>query len=294
MEIDDEVVMELDVVLNSPQELNLLQYPLRPRYRPYGDQGTLLSGTISKDALSLHYSISTNSTNYDRGNSEFKRETQVLTGRTINPLTKYCVGIVRDGVLCLTPLDQLMQVRPDTGYLDAVLDKKHVEDKEETAQIKQEKDSKKLRVFKKKTVKAVVEAAVETNLSCFDMKSIESIECFHCLLPQVKSGGPIKTSENYLNSILPTPLKPTGLRDNLRALPISIAIEELLKRCIVINIEEIQEIFPSEKNIEYWLIQKAFVVDGRWVCKSEIIGDCFGREACVYLLWKNLSVSRAE
>ena len=40
---DDPVVAEFDVCLNGSlkDQLQLLQYPLRPRYRQYGDQGQL-------------------------------------------------------------------------------------------------------------------------------------------------------------------------------------------------------------------------------------------------------------
>ena len=293
MDIDDELVMEVDVVLNSPQPINLLQYPLRPRYRPYGDQGTLLSASLSQDHLDLHYSLSSNTINYDRANAEFKRDTQVLTGTLINPLTKYCVGYFTNGTLSLTPLEKLMQIRPNTNYLDLCLDK-NVEDKEEIAQIKQDKDSKKLRVFKKKEAKTVVQDTVEINLACFDMKSKESTEALHKLLPFESRATEEISAEAYMTSILPTPLKSTGLRDCLRALPISLALEELLKSCVVISLEEVQDIFINEKNLESMLMQKAVAISQRWVCKSEVSGDGTERDVCAYLLWKKGSVCRSE
>ena len=41
---DDPVVAEFEVCLNGAlkDQLMLLQYPLRPRYRKYGDQGDLI------------------------------------------------------------------------------------------------------------------------------------------------------------------------------------------------------------------------------------------------------------
>lgn len=43
-EDDDEVIAEFDVVLAGQMrdDIHLLQYPLRPSYRPYGDQGELV------------------------------------------------------------------------------------------------------------------------------------------------------------------------------------------------------------------------------------------------------------
>ena len=42
-EEDDEVVAEFDICMAGSlrDHLHLLQYPLRPSYRQYGDQGTL-------------------------------------------------------------------------------------------------------------------------------------------------------------------------------------------------------------------------------------------------------------
>jgi hypothetical protein len=44
-ESEDELVAEFDICLAGAlkDSLQLLQYPLRPRFRPYGDQGVLKS-----------------------------------------------------------------------------------------------------------------------------------------------------------------------------------------------------------------------------------------------------------
>ena len=43
MESEDECLMELDVYIDNLQEdLHILQYPLRPADRPYGDHGPLV------------------------------------------------------------------------------------------------------------------------------------------------------------------------------------------------------------------------------------------------------------
>ena len=43
MESEDECLMELDVYIDNQQEdLHILQYPLRPADRPYGDHGPLV------------------------------------------------------------------------------------------------------------------------------------------------------------------------------------------------------------------------------------------------------------
>ena len=224
MDIDDEVVLEVDVVTNTTDPAYLLQYPLRPRYRPYGDQGTLISGTISTESLNLSYSLNSASTNFDRSNTEYKQDTQVLFGKEIKPLTKYCVGYISEGVLSLTPFDKLFQMRPDTSYLDLILDKRQTDDKAEIEQINSENNSKKLRIYKKKEVKPVSNEKIETPLLCYDMKSAESLSLLKTLISSNSSPTTQISTNEYLSSILPTPLKSTGFRNNLSTLPISLAI----------------------------------------------------------------------
>ena len=43
MESEDECLMEMDVYIQPlQQDLHVLQYPLRPADRPYGDHGSLM------------------------------------------------------------------------------------------------------------------------------------------------------------------------------------------------------------------------------------------------------------
>lgn len=294
MDLDDELVAEYDVVINDQQPLYWLQYPLRPRYRPYGDQGTLLSATLSEQSIDMEFSLNTNSTNFDTSNCEYKRDCQKLTGKPIVSLKKYFVGYPSNGALTLTPLEKIMQIRPDTGYLDTVIDKRQIEDKDEIAQLNQEKESKKLRVFKKKEVKEAPKEAKNTKLMCCNMGSIESLAAFKTLtLLQSENLKQIPQCE-YVKSILPTPMKVTGFRDNLRLLAFPLAVEELLIKASVVSTEEVLEIFPNEKNAESVLIQKAVVIENRWVRKSEVLRESLERDVCIYMLWKNGQVERSQ
>lgn len=300
MDIDDEVIAEYDVVLNLPQSLFLLQYPLRPRYRPYGDQGTLVDAVLSDESLVMNYSLDKNSTNFDRSNNEYKLDTQALCGKTINPLAKYCVGTVNNNSLCLTPLEKIFQMRPSTEYVDKVVDSRQTGEKEEIMQLDQERKSRNLRVFKKKDSKfdskakdkekETAEEKKETHLAYFGSETSLTKELF-CSLQT----GPDQSAEllkkDYIATILPTP-KPTGFCEYLKSLPLSSAVDELFKQVNVISTEEILEIFPSEKGIENWVIQKAVVISERWVCKSEIINAKLDRDLCLYLLYKSGSLVR--
>lgn len=295
MEIDDEVVMELDVVTESSDNFYLLQYPLRPRYRPYGDQGTLKSGSLTGETLNLVYTLNTNSLNFDRSNSEFKQENQVLMGKAIIPINKYCIGVIKDGQFNITTLNKIFQVRPDTKHLDAVLDKRQIDDVEELAQLKQEKESKKLRVFKKKEVKESEIEHQTINLTCHDMYSKESKDSLSQLsISNTKKIPEFIPRETYLKQILPQPIANLSFADRIHSLPIILAIEELLKEVNIISTEEASEFFPNEKNIESHLIQKATVIDGRWVRRSEILKEPLSRDLCLFTIRQKGGIVRSE
>lgn len=295
MEIDDEVVMELDVVTESSDNFYLLQYPLRPRYRPYGDQGALKSGSLTGDSLNLVYTLNTNSLNFDRSNSEFKQDNQVLIGKAIIPISKYSIGVIKDGQFNITTLNKIFQVRPDTKHLDAVLDKRQIDDIEELALLKQEKESKKLRVFKKKEVKESEVEHQTINLNCHDMYSKESKDSLTQLsLSNVKKTPDFIARDSYLKQILPQQIPNLSFSDRIRSLPVILGIEELLKEVNIISTEEASEFFPSEKNIESCLIQKATIIDGRWVRRSELLKEPLSRDLCLYTILKKGEVVRSE
>ena len=51
-------------------DLHLLQYPLRPSYRAYGDQGELSKVEVANEgqeveSVRMHYKLATQSQNYD-------------------------------------------------------------------------------------------------------------------------------------------------------------------------------------------------------------------------------------
>lgn len=294
MEVDDEVVMEMDVVTGTSDDLFLLQYPLRPRYRPYGDQGSLKSASISGENLSLTYKLNTNNINYDRSNNEFKQESQTLLGNAIVPINKYCLGFIKDNVFSILPLSKLFQMRPSTSHLDSVLDQRQIEDVEELALLKQEKESKKMRVFKKKEAKESAQEAPSLPLTCYDMFSSESKSALKGLSIDSVSSPQFLSSKTYFDQILPSPVKNSAFTEKIRSLPVVLAIEELLKQVNLLTTEEASEFFPNEKNIENVLFQKAVIVQNRWVRRSEVMRESLDRDLCLLILLKRNKVTRKE
>ena len=284
----------MDVVTGTSEDLFLLQYPLRPRYRPYGDQGSLKSASISGEHLSLTYKLNTNNINYDRANNEFKQEAQSLLGSAIVPINKYCLGFVKDNVFSILPLSKLFQMRPSTSHLDSVLDQRQIEDVEELALLKQEKESKKMRVFKRKEAKESAQDAPALSLTCFDMFSAESKSALKALSVDPGPGPQFLSASSYFDQILPSPVKNAAFVDRIRALPVVLAVEELLKQVNLLTTEEAAEVFPHEKNIENVLFQKAAVVQGRWVRRSEVLREPLERDLCLLILNRRHKVTRKE
>ncbi|KAJ7529635.1 hypothetical protein O6H91_15G059500 [Diphasiastrum complanatum] len=128
---EDRVVREIDVHLSTladtETKLYLLQYPLRPSWRPYGleerCQEVRLKPKFTK--LEVDLNIDADNENYDHEAAEHLRITkQTLTSLRANLSTNYAIGILRGKKdvrvvqLHLSPIHAVVQLRPSMGYLD--------------------------------------------------------------------------------------------------------------------------------------------------------------------------------
>jgi len=73
--------------------LHLLQYPLRPSYRAYGDQGELTKVDVANEgqeveSLRMHYKLATQSQNYD-GNAVDHRVSACRISRVLDTLALF-------------------------------------------------------------------------------------------------------------------------------------------------------------------------------------------------------------
>lgn len=127
-EEDDPVVKECDVYLNRMYDppdfvgdMYVLQYPLRPRYRPYGDHGELDKVELKEKARRLRFVYQLHkSNNYDDdGVVNGKLQKHVLNSVVVaNPACSYAVGIIHKGRMVVTPLRAVNQLRPDFEHFD--------------------------------------------------------------------------------------------------------------------------------------------------------------------------------
>jgi hypothetical protein len=86
--------------------LTLLQYPLRPKERPYGDQGQLSKVEMESDKLRMSYKM-TEDKNYDEAANDCKINNHIVESTRIEQTDKqpnYCVAVMKEGQMWLTPL----------------------------------------------------------------------------------------------------------------------------------------------------------------------------------------------
>eukprot|EP00742_Colponemidia_sp_Colp-10_P003579 GILJ01003811.1.p1 GENE.GILJ01003811.1~~GILJ01003811.1.p1 ORF type:complete len:258 (+),score=48.46 GILJ01003811.1:38-811(+) len=123
----DEIVRELDVYVSSNliEQLYLLQFPLRPLYRPYGDQGALSEVRLRpvQQRLEMDYQINAMKATHDEDTAEYKTSKQTLKSTLVPPRTNYAVAVLRGDTLHLSAIDSTVQLKPSFGYIDSEVEK---------------------------------------------------------------------------------------------------------------------------------------------------------------------------
>ncbi|KAG0614812.1 hypothetical protein M758_6G205100 [Ceratodon purpureus] len=122
----DRIVREIDVFLtphvDSETNLYVLQYPLRPYWRPYNleerCQEVRIKPQMSKFEVDLV--IDTDSENYDQDREEHLQiSTQTLASSKVAMNTSYAIGVLRGNQLHLNPVQAVVQFRPSMKYIEA-------------------------------------------------------------------------------------------------------------------------------------------------------------------------------
>eukprot|EP00971_Amphidinium_carterae_P212263 4212522-Amphidinium_carterae.1 len=126
---EDPVVQECDVVLNRMHDppdfigdMYVLQYPLRPNYRKYGDQGQLEKAEVKPKSgrLRLLYKLAKND-NYEEDGAvgDHRRDRHMLDSVVLqNPDYSFAVGVICEGRLTLTALQAVNQLRPEPPHAE--------------------------------------------------------------------------------------------------------------------------------------------------------------------------------
>ncbi|XP_010513277.2 PREDICTED: DNA-directed RNA polymerase III subunit rpc5-like [Camelina sativa] len=137
-EEEDVVVREIDVFFNPSIEANntklyVLQYPLRPSWRPYemDERCQQVRVNPSTSQVEVDLSMDIHSRNYDSEFSSMTKQTLTTTWKQQPPWMDYAIGVLSGDKLHLNPVHAVAQLRPSTQYFS--FKKKQAEALEESA-----------------------------------------------------------------------------------------------------------------------------------------------------------------
>ncbi|XP_040564075.1 DNA-directed RNA polymerase III subunit RPC5 [Lepeophtheirus salmonis] len=141
-EESDPVVREIPVYVSQKlsDQLYLFQYPIRPSSFPYPPNSIFASRIKPvQGRIELSVALDTTSSDYDRSKGEQialnvdgtnssvnekdfpngMMDKQLLSSsRAVNDSSRYAIGLIHEGKLHLTPIKDILVLRPDLTYLD--------------------------------------------------------------------------------------------------------------------------------------------------------------------------------
>ncbi|KAJ6732946.1 DNA-DIRECTED RNA polymeraseS III 80 KDA POLYPEPTIDE RNA polymerase III SUBUNIT 5 [Salix koriyanagi] len=125
-EEDDVVVREIDVYftpsVDPNTQLYVMQYPLRPRWRPYELDERCKEVRVKPESTEVEVDLSIDDTkNYDPDiASRLNMKKQTLSSSwSPPPATGYAVGVLIGNKLHLNPIHTVVQLRPSMDYLSS-------------------------------------------------------------------------------------------------------------------------------------------------------------------------------
>ncbi|CAM8946840.1 unnamed protein product [Rhodiola kirilowii] len=326
MEIDDDddyVVREIDVFFN-PQidentQLYLVQYPLRPSYRPYDLDQCLKEVRVKPKSAKVEMDIEVevgSKSHYDSF-SDVNTIPQTLTSSG-NILQKagYAVGVLKGDKLYLNPINAVVQLRPSTGADDD--DEEEREDTDDTKTLVNI-DQKQPTALSKKQGKTIPSSTSAQNinnkeswvpLKYHSSKSDVSENYLQKLTTANHSPMPLPTLSpgDYLNAICPR--RPNDNvrqgRLSMRSL-MSLTLEERLKKWLceggepAYRFSVLKYLAPEDpaENIIEFLKQLAVLVQGVWVPRSSILQlgsnkDALARDYLILKFSQKLTITNEE
>lgn len=130
MDDDDPVVREIPVHLADElrNNLYLVQFPLRPTYRPMPEPPRRARVKPKNQLMQLDFPVDQRSEHFDQDAEDYiKQKTLRLQSSCVPALSNYAVGVFRQGQLHLTPLSSIMQMRPSLSYIDDAINEEEID-----------------------------------------------------------------------------------------------------------------------------------------------------------------------
>lgn len=274
---EDHVIAEYDVYFSpsdSDAQLYLLQYPLRPLWRPYelDQRCTEVRLKPNSTELEVDLLIDTDSDNYnpDAPNAA-KMKQETLSSQWVPPqVTGYAVGVLMGKKLYVNPIHAVAQLRPSLEYLDSGSKKRTIPDIATKVEGPSRKQS-------KQTDTEVVESWIP--LKYHSSSSELSARCLRKMVAEEDNSLQFPMNPyDYLNSLCPaaavSKTKPKGpSRRSLLSLP----LEERLKTWLIEGppiqrFNGIKHLAPDDpvEDVLQVLQKYANLIQGLWVAKPAI------------------------
>ncbi|TMW69325.1 hypothetical protein Poli38472_001481 [Pythium oligandrum] len=122
---DDPIVCEIPVHLaeNLRKNVFMVQFPLRPAYRPMPQAPRAARIKPAHQILQLDYDLDHKSEHFDGDAEDYLKQKHLrLQSSSVPALTNYAVGVFREGQLHLTPISGVLQMRPSLAHIDEAVD----------------------------------------------------------------------------------------------------------------------------------------------------------------------------
>lgn len=286
-EEEDWVVSEYDVYFNKPQSdddtsLYVLQYPLRPCWRPYElDQRCKEVRVRPRNAeFEVDLSVDIESDNYNSSdpNAE-KMKSQTLTSSWRPPRkTGYAVGIMVDRKVYLNPVRAIAQLRPSMEYLNSCGSKKrtvlesNVKAEESAKEAPGGPPRKQMMEMDTGNAEAWVPLKYHGASSDLSARYLQNM--------MVEGNSQLQfpmSPHDYVNSLCPRAINQMETNGPSRKSLLALPLEERLKKWLaegpsVQRFSALRHLAPNdpEKDVLRILQQFAVLVQGLWVAKTSI------------------------
>jgi len=332
---DDPVIAEIPVYLTKTltDQLYVFQYPVRPHSHSYDDETILKSNIRPRSGqVEIELGLRTRGPTYDKSKGEQialnvdgayrdKRDSEdnfyqsqvmdklVLTStKVLNDASRYAVGVMHDSALHLSPVSQVLALRPSFSYLDMAekrgkQERKDITGEDDSDEEKNEPKKVTVRFEKPETDKSRAakeksygylqkqireEPWIETTFHRCGTEHTEfEKQKLYCSYEDQQGDQFMLSSKDYLTQLVPplkeievaTPGLPAHLMSRivLAALPLHERCRTIINNAGVASFSEVVAmtgigISPEAASSLLKVLQQvAVLVQGNWVVKSDII-----------------------
>ncbi|OVA04539.1 DNA-directed RNA polymerase III subunit Rpc5 [Macleaya cordata] len=299
--IVDQVVREIDVFftpspIDANTQLYILQYPLRPCWRPYELDQKCQEVRVKPNNMQVEVDLSLDvENNYDASVADNMRITkQTLSSRKVPLTTGYAVGVLVGNKLHLNPVNAVVQLRPSMEHLKPGGKKNNVTQNVE------------------KSGQTTVEAGSSKTQSWVSLEYHGTDSIFSSRYRQkmtAQESTQIQFSMNpydYVNSLCPgSSTEDNRTKGPSRRFFLSLPLEERFKTWLsegphVNRFNALKHLAPDDSNeIVLGVLQHhADLVQGLWVSKSSLLQhkgvEALTRDYVLLLFRKNALINQKK